>query len=180
MLELVESLRLLCKRALAEGDDELRREAGRRIAALDEVQLRWLLQAFGAYFHLVNQAEKHEIVRINRDRSHDEGAGAARPESIDAAVAALRAQGCTLDDVVTLLATLDIQPTLTAHPTEARRRSVLHKQRRIAELLTELRRADTTAAEVSAAQAALQQQISLLFATDDVRADRPTIQDEID
>jgi phosphoenolpyruvate carboxylase len=180
VMELVESLRQLCKRALAEDDDALRHEAARRIAALDEAALRWLLQAFSAYFHLVNQAEKHEIVRINRERSRSEHAGEARPESIDAAVAALREQGCALEDVVTLLAQLDIQPTLTAHPTEARRRSVLHKQRRIAELLTALQRAEATAEEVSAAETALQQQISLLFATDDVRSDRPTIRDEID
>jgi phosphoenolpyruvate carboxylase len=178
IMELVESLRLLCKRALAENSDELRREAAHRIASLDDASLRWLLQAFSAYFHLVNQAEKHEIVRINRERSRHPGV--ARPESIDAAVAALRDRGCALDDLVTLLAELDIQPTLTAHPTEARRRAVLHKQRRIAELLTELQRPDATAEELSDANAALRQQISLLFATDEVRTSRPTIRDEID
>src|SRR5688572_13091805 len=176
--ELVESLRLLCKRALAEGDASLRDEAARRIAALDETALRWLLQAFSAFFHLVNQAEKHEIVRINRERSRDEAV--ARPESIDAAVRVLREQGCTLAEVSAVLGELDIQPTLTAHPTEARRRTVLHKQRRITELLRELERPDATAEESHTALAALQQQISLLFATEDVRTDRPTIRDEID
>src|SRR5688572_10472548 len=165
--ELVESLRLLCKRALAEGDASLRDEAARRIAALDETALRWLLQAFSAFFHLVNQAEKHEIVRINRERSRDEAV--ARPESIDAAVRVLREQGCTLAEVSAVLGELDIQPTLTAHPTEARRRTVLHKQRRITELLRELERPDATAEESHTALAALQQQISLLFATEDVR-----------
>jgi phosphoenolpyruvate carboxylase len=180
VLELVESLRQLCKTAAAEDDHRLRDEAARRIASLDEASLRWLLQAFGAYFHLVNQAEKHEIIRINRERSRGEDAGSARPESIDAAVAVLRRQGWPLADVLALLAELDIQPTLTAHPTEARRPSVLHKQRRVAQLLTELQSPDATAEELSAAGATLQQQISLLFATDDVRAEQPTVHDEIE
>jgi phosphoenolpyruvate carboxylase len=180
MLEQVEELRQLCKRALEEDDAALRREAARRIADLDDVALRWLLQAYSAYFHLVNQAEKHEIIRINRERSRDGAGGATRPESIDAAVAALRAEGRNRTDVLALFAQLDIQPTLTAHPTEARRRSVLHKQRRIAELLTELQRPDGTAEEAGTAAATLRQQVSLLFATDDVRPERPSVQDEID
>jgi phosphoenolpyruvate carboxylase len=180
MMEQVEELRQLCKRALQEDDAAPRREAARRIAALDDAALRWLLQAYSAYFHLVNQAEKHEIIRINRERSRDDADGAMRPESIEAAVAALRAQGRSRADVLALFAQLDIQPTLTAHPTEARRRSVLHKQRRIAELLRGLQRPDGTAEEASTAAATLQQQVSLLFATDDVRAERPSVQDEID
>jgi phosphoenolpyruvate carboxylase len=180
MMEQVEELRQLCKQALQEDDVAPRREAERRVAALDDAELRWLLQAYSAYFHLVNQAEKHEIIRINRERSRDDADGATRPESIDAAVAALRAQGRSRADVLALFAQLDIQPTLTAHPTEARRRSVLHKQRRIAELLRGLQRPDGTAEEASTAATTLQQQVSLLFATDDVRAERPSVHDEID
>jgi phosphoenolpyruvate carboxylase len=175
--ELVESLRQLCKQALQDGDDGLRRQAAERISELDDGTLRWLLQAFGTFFHLVNQAEKQEIIRVNRDRS---SLAEPRPESIDAAVARLREDGCTLEDVAGLLATLDIAPTLTAHPTEARRRTVLQKQRQVAELLAALGRPDATPAEAAAACSELEQQIALLFVTDDVRAERPSVYDEID
>ncbi|MEX1181636.1 MAG: phosphoenolpyruvate carboxylase [Gemmatimonadota bacterium] len=176
-LELVEELRLLCKRAHAEGSDEPRLEAERRIRGLDLDSMRWLLRAFSAFFHLVNQAEKQEILRVNRERSCG---AAARPESIDDAIGRLRAEGRSLGYVLDLLARLDLQPTLTAHPTEARRRSVLQKQRRIAELLSELRRPDATAGEVEAGGHALHNQIALLMVTDDVRSERPTVLDEVE
>src|SRR3990170_31289 len=61
MLDPVEEPRPLFRRALHEGDDAPRREAEALIHDLDERTLRWLLQAFSAFFHLVNQAEKREI-----------------------------------------------------------------------------------------------------------------------
>ena len=175
MLVLVEELRLLCKRAAAEEDDSLLTDAETRIAQLDADTLRWLLQAYSAFFHLVNQAEQQEIVRINRERTR----AGRRPESIADTVRRLKENGHSGDVVLNALAHLDIQPTLTAHPTEARRRSVLHKQRRIAELLSELRRPDATPGEIANATSALREQISLLLATDDVRAERPDVSDEV-
>lgn len=132
MLELVEELRLLCKRALVEDDPAPRHEAESRIRALSDAEIGWLLRAFSAFFHLVNQAERQEILRINRERSLAIHAGRSRPESIDDVVARLKADGFSREDVLATVARLDIQPTFTAHPTEARRRSILDKQRRIA------------------------------------------------
>ena len=176
ILELIEELRRLCKRAAAEDNDALREEAAARIATLDEATLRWLLQAYSAFFHLVNQAEKQEILRVNRERSRER----VRPESIDDAIGRLKDNGFSCDDVIAALNSLDIQPTLTAHPTEARRRSVLHKQRRIAELLARLRASDATTEDVVHAADALHDQIALLLATDDVRNERPDVIDEVE
>ncbi|HET9440561.1 MAG TPA: phosphoenolpyruvate carboxylase, partial [Longimicrobiales bacterium] len=175
-LDLVEELRLLCKRAAAEDNEVLRDQAEARIAALDVEQLRWLLQAFSGFFHLVNQAEKEEILRVNRERSRR----GVRPESVEDAVARSAQNGWGVDDLLSALEQLDIQPTLTAHPTEARRRTVLHKQRRIAELLAELRAADATRAEIARAADALHEQIALLMATDDVRPERPDVVAEVE
>ncbi|HEY0672166.1 MAG TPA: phosphoenolpyruvate carboxylase [Longimicrobiales bacterium] len=176
ILDLVEELRLLCKRAAAEDNEVLRDQAEARIAALDIEQLRWLLQAFSGFFHLVNQAEKEEILRVNRERSRT----GMRPESVEDAVARSAQNGCGVEDVLAALEQLDMQPTLTAHPTEARRRTVLHKQRRIAELLAELRAADATRAEIARAADALHEQIALLMATDDVRPERPDVVAEVE
>ena len=176
MLDLVEELRLLCKRAAAEDNEELRDQAEARIAALDLRQLQWLLRAFGAFFHLVNQAEKEEILRVNRERSRR----GVRPESLADVLARCAQRGCSLETLENAIHQLDIQPTLTAHPTEARRHAVLHKQRRIAELLAELRRPDITEDEVARCVDALHEQISLLMATEDVRPERPDVLDEVD
>ena len=175
-LVLVEELRLLCKKALTHNDPTLRSEAQDRIRNLDNAKLHLLLQAFGAFFHLVNQAEKQEIVRRNRERTREGG----RPESIDDAVARLKRDGRSLAEVRAVMRRLDLQPTLTAHPTEARRRTLLHKQRSIAELLATLRRPDATPDEADAATEGLHDQIALLLATDEVRADRPGVKDEVE
>jgi phosphoenolpyruvate carboxylase len=175
VLMLVEELRLLCKRAAAEDDDTLLDQVEQRIAGLDEETIRWLLQAYSGYFHLVNQAERQEILRINRERTR----AGLRPESIREAVRRLHELEYSFAEVLQAIAELDIQPTLTAHPTEARRRSVLHKQRHIADGLAELGGADPTPTEADAVIQALREQIALLLATDDVRRERPDVKDEV-
>ena len=172
---LVEELRLLCKRAAAENDATLLDQAEQRIGGLDEETIRWLLQAYGGYFHLINQAERQEILRINHERTR----AGRRPESILDGVRRLHELEYSFADVLHTIAQLDIQPTLTAHPTEARRRSVLHKQRHIADALALLSRADLSQQEIDDAIDGLREQITLLLATDDVRRERPDVRDEV-
>lgn len=169
-----ENLRLLCKEAATTGDDHNRRVAAERIAELDLDEIVWLLRSFTAFFHLSNQAEQHEIVRINRERSHE----GYRPESIGRGISELKERGLSLAEAVGVVRKLEIQPTLTAHPTEARRRSILHKQHAIADLLTVLGGSPTDA-ERRAALEGLYAQITLLLTTDEVRAERPEVADEV-
>ncbi|HEX6070785.1 MAG TPA: phosphoenolpyruvate carboxylase [Longimicrobiaceae bacterium] len=177
----VEELRLLCKRAAEEGDGSLRDQAAERIRGLSNHEIGWLLRSYSAFFHLVNQAEKREILRINRERSIAAGGGGPpRPESIADAVGRLKAEGRGLDDVMAALGRLDVQPTLTAHPTEARRRTLLQVQRRIAEALAELRRPDATPGEAEDAARTLEDQVTLLLSTSEIRAERPTVRDEVE
>jgi phosphoenolpyruvate carboxylase len=167
----IETLRGLCKKGQLD-------QAFAIVQGLDDRTMRWLLQAFGGYFHLVNQAEKQEILRVNRERSRGTG-GKRRPESIAEALDTLVDQGQSVESLRVVLDRLDIQPTLTAHPTEARRRTVLHHQRRIADLLASRQR-DPTPEECRRIDAELRDEIGLLIATDDVHADRPMVIDEVE
>jgi phosphoenolpyruvate carboxylase len=178
-LALVEELRLLCREAGQEGDPTKRERAAARIRGLGPDDLVALLRAFTSFFHLVNQAEKQEIIRVNRARARSGGTESARPESIGEAIAALAAAGTPVEQARSLLASLDIQPTLTAHPTEARRRTVLEKQRRIADRLGALRRSDATPEEEQSLLDAIYNEILVLLATDEIRADRPDVRDEV-
>lgn len=175
----VEELRLLCKAAVVEDRPELREQAAVILAGASLPELVWYLRAFTAFFHLANQAEQHEIVRINRERARSAAGAAGRPESISEAIGRLHGEGVSLEQVVELLSKLEIEPTLTAHPTEARRRSILGKQRRIAELLTTLHDS-ASPADRSRALDELYAQISLLVATDEVRAERPSVENEVE
>ena len=91
-------------------------------------------RAFATYFTLVNVAEEHHRVRVlrERERSHYP---APVPESVAAAINALWEKGLDEITVQRLLDELDVQFVFTAHPTEAKRRSVLSKVRRISEQL---------------------------------------------
>lgn len=180
LLELTDRLRLLCKEAAQNGNVQLREQAAGMIEALSADQIIWLLRGFTAFFHLVNKAEQQEIVRINRERTKNAPATTPRPESIADAIAQLKGNGFTFEQVMTWIDRLDIQPTLTAHPTEARRRSILHKQQQVASLLSKLQEQDLLPEEREDVLQDIYCQIALLLATDDVRAERLTVSSEVE
>ncbi|MEZ0326569.1 MAG: phosphoenolpyruvate carboxylase [Fimbriimonas sp.] len=81
-----------------------------------------LARAFTIVFQLINAAEQKEIVRVNRARRHE-----GRNESIAESIRLLKEQGKSAADVEAIFDRIWVCPTLTAHPTEARRRAVLDK-----------------------------------------------------
>src|SRR5215475_13027651 len=123
--------------------------AGDEIAALVAgwplARAELVAKAFTIYFHLTNLAEERHRVRTLRgqaepapvtgDREGGAGSGGLRRESLAAAVAQFAGEPGRLTD---LLARLRVQPVLTAHPTEARRRAVATALRRMAALVDAL------------------------------------------
>jgi phosphoenolpyruvate carboxylase len=119
-----------------------------------------VLRAFGLYFQLANVAEQHHRVRRRREYA---GEGRVARDTLAAAFE-------RLGDGVRPEVSLKL--VLTAHPTEATRRTVLIAQRRIAELLERRDRGEDVAAALAA-------EITLLWQTDEVRSRRPRLVDEI-
>jgi len=149
------------------------------IAALDLEEIADLVRVGTARFHLLNKAEQLNIIRVNRQREMDCRPDRPRPESVDDAMLRLKSQGFTPERVTGVLARLDIQPTLTAHPTEARRRTVLEKQTDIAACVVRLRDQTITPRERADTLARLDRVISMLLMTDDVRVKRLDVPDEV-
>jgi phosphoenolpyruvate carboxylase len=177
--EKIEHYRLKLKQAYASDNADLRHQVLLEMKELNAHELDWLLRAFKAFFHLANKAEQEEITRINRERDAEETPESPRADSIQESVWFLKSQDFTFEEVQELIDTLDIQPTLTAHPTEARRRSVLYIQQRITEYLRTLNRVDLTPAEREETIDATYNQIALLLNTDDVRSSEITVRDEV-
>ncbi|MDL1879298.1 phosphoenolpyruvate carboxylase, partial [Cytophagia bacterium CHB2] len=177
--EQVEKLRTLCKAVYLEDHPQHWQQAAAEISKLKPEEILWLLRAFTTFFHLVNKAEQREIVRINRERERRSTAAQPRTESLAEAIHFLNQSGYTRDEVLALLARLDIQPTLTAHPTEARRRAILVKQRSLAHLLEQLQQSDLTPAERDAKISAIYEKICLLLVSDEFRSEKISVADEV-
>ncbi|MDG2022080.1 MAG: phosphoenolpyruvate carboxylase [Phycisphaerales bacterium] len=161
---------------------ERMREGGRLDPGLEEFDLgriRAMLKRLGTGFHLRNKAEQVHIVRVNRDRERAATREAPRPESLAEAVGVLHARGADLSEVRATIDRLEIQPTLTAHPTESRRRTIIQKQARIAELLATIDSENTGEIARERAASGVRRALALTLATDEIRASRPEVADEV-
>jgi phosphoenolpyruvate carboxylase len=169
--------------ALVAEEDLDPRELERRFPALADPQVvQRLLRAFTVFFQVLNVAEQKEIIRVNRERS---ARGEPRSESIGEAVARLRAAGLPPAELQALLDRLYICPTLTAHPTEARRRAVMDKLQAIAGWLAERSgpavspRLDRPLDTAGLAERELRRALTALWQTDELRATALTVDDEV-
>jgi phosphoenolpyruvate carboxylase len=145
------------------------------IASLSTSDAERVARAFAHYFQVVNLAEQHHRVRRHRD---EERAGVVEPGSL-AALAPRVAHQASRSQVEQLLAAASIELVLTAHPTEAQRRTVLDKHRRIGELLDQLDRDNLTPTDSRTYRRSLREEIALLWQTDEIRHQRPRIGDEV-
>lgn len=176
----VEEFRLLCKQANQSGDESLFRQVQEKIKSLTLEEIVWLVRSYTTFFHLVNQAERQEIIRINQARERSATSEQPRNESIREAVHQLKQEGISYAQILELLDQLNIQPTMTAHPTESRRRTILLKQKEIARWLSLLcDHEGLTSREKDQIITQIYHQILLLLASDDIRSERPTVKDEV-
>lgn len=138
-----------------------------------------ILKLLTMRFHLRNKAEQLHITRVNRERERAATAERPRAESLAEAICTLANNDVPLARVLETLTVLDIQPTLTAHPTESRRRSVIAKQDRIAQLLVMSNSSDLTSVQNATLESEMRQSLSLLIATDEIRGRRLDVIDEV-
>ncbi len=181
VFDLVEDLRNRCKAVENGSDGAGYKVVEEIIAGLSLDRLFWLIRSYTAFFNLVNEAERQEIIRINREAERNETPESPREESILEAIHRYKEQGLDQKEVLNRIGDADIQPTLTAHPTEARRGSILFKQRRISGLLSRIPiRCELSGREKDEIFTEIYHVIGLLMATDDVRSDRLGVMDEVD
>ena len=147
-----------------------------RVEALPAPLCATAARAFTLFFLLINTAE--QVHRVRRSRVYARDADAApQPASARWTMRKLRESGKSADDVLSAITRLDVRPVLTAHPTESTRRTLLALQARVADLLLGW---ETTAhAERRELEERLDGEIELLWLTDEVRQDRPTVLDEV-
>nr|WP_284199105.1 phosphoenolpyruvate carboxylase [Alicyclobacillus sacchari] len=116
--------------------------------------------------------------RLRRHRDYDRSQQVLRGSFRDA-VATLANRGMNEDDVNRLLEEVGIELVLTAHPTEALRRSVLDKHTKIAAFLEEMDDPRKTPRELTAIHEQIRTEIVALWQTRSVRKQRITVLDEV-
>jgi phosphoenolpyruvate carboxylase len=164
LLELVEQIRRDARKA---------RQAGvvtEVDTALETREQALVLRAFGLYFQLANLAEQLHRLRRRRD---DARTGRISRESLEDAFKRLG------DADPERAAQASVRLVLTAHPTEATRRTVLLAHIRVAELLYRLDDPRLLPTERHDVEEQLAEEVTLLWQTDEVRHDRLRITDEI-
>src|SRR5579883_1478994 len=121
-LALEEEIRARCKalRGSESGDGAA---LAARLDALEGGEMALVARAFTLYFHLTNLAEQRH--RARRQRLYAQ-AGKPRPDSLAGTFALLRRRGVKAERLEALLADLRLELVLTAHPTQALRRTVMH------------------------------------------------------
>lgn len=165
----------------AETDDERAAfaELERTIDGLDERGATLLMRAFVAYFHLANICEEHYRVGSLRERENAVDPSADADPVNDLTVAYRRlVDECGRGKAVALLQRLEFRPVFTAHPTEARRKAVEGKIRRISGLLDE--RSQLGGAALVENERRLLQEIDALLRTSPIAHKKPTPVEEAD
>ena len=142
------------------------------------VALEGLLQAWGIWFQLLSIAEENTGMRRRRLLEKHFGAGKV-PGTFAYVLHTAQARGMDAESLRERLHRAHIRPTLTAHPTEAKRITVLEIHRRIYVLLFRLESDRWTQREREQITLSLRNEIDLLWLTGELRLQKPTVEQEI-
>ncbi|WP_297808311.1 phosphoenolpyruvate carboxylase [uncultured Methylophaga sp.] len=163
---------------LRKGDDAtLRTELLSYLNTLDETTLHAVIRAFNLYFSLLNTAEE-AFNYHNRMLQLRNGGDLWEGSYLDT-LRQFKAAGVTLAQLQPLLDSLTYMPVFTAHPTESKRRTVMEILRRIFLLDETLTHQPLTPFDEERTRKEIKKQVQLLWSTDEVRAIKPTVRDEI-
>ncbi|MEX1363707.1 MAG: phosphoenolpyruvate carboxylase, partial [Nannocystaceae bacterium] len=138
------------RRSGADGAPDLR-DLLEQVRATPLEEAEKIVRAFTLYFLLVNTAEQVARIRHRRDPDHhSEG-------RLEDTWRALAAEGHSAEQIRQRITELEVRPVLTAHPTEATRKTLLALQARIADEL--LARRHAAPDEQSMHEAALEAEV---------------------
>jgi len=136
------------------------------------------LQAQGIWFHLLSIAEQNAGMRLRRETENRLGYTHVRG-TFAQLIADAAAAGIPAERIRTVLAELHIRPVITAHPTEAKRVTVLERHRRIYRRLMDLESLRWTRRERGELIQQLRCELELLWLTGELRLEKPTIAQEV-
>ncbi|MFC6487236.1 phosphoenolpyruvate carboxylase [Nitratireductor sp. GCM10026969] len=135
------------------------------------------LQGLGAWHQLIAIGQEFET---SLERRLTERSGNATPGGFTDVLKRAAAKGVAHTSIATALDRLAVGPTMTAHPTETKRVTVLEIHRRIYRRLTDLVTREWSPHEEEAFREALLAEIELLWLTGELRLEKPSVLQEVD
>src|SRR5215218_7277687 len=173
--ELAERLRWIHRNAaeLRDGDEGARAALMDFLHGLADAEVEPYIRACSLQLQLANIAEERE--RIRRRQEYD-ASGDLQRESLAETAELLERAGVNAAEA---LRSLHLELVLTAHPTEATRRSVLDHQVDLMELLDDLDDPRTGRARRRALLQEIQEILTIWWQTDEIRRARPRVDDEV-
>ncbi|WP_428841949.1 phosphoenolpyruvate carboxylase [Halobacillus naozhouensis] len=178
LLNKVETIRKLTKELRRSRDTSTYEQLKTEIQTLQPPMRSQVIRAFSIYFHLVNIAEQNHRVRRRREYQLFEDQG-VQPFSIESAVLSLKDHQIDKGVIQNVLNELSLELIITAHPTEATKRTVLEIQKRIATILSQLDHPQLTENERKRIEESLFNEVTVLWQTDELRQRKPTVMDEV-
>ena len=171
LYELVEYVRVSTRKLRESPDPELREQLIKKLDDSDLWMVIRTVRAFTSYFHLANMAEQHHRIEFK-------GVTGARREWLEEAFDRIREANIPASDISDVIERLEVRPVYTAHPTEAARRSILNKLRRVGELLNERSNPRLLESELRRIDRRLSEVVEEILQTDELRHTRPQPVDE--
>lgn len=153
-------------------------EGQKDIQSISDVQVLYVLEANGIWYQLLSIAEQNAMVQqrrqIEKEHSRDRV-----PGTFAYTFATATQHGINAEEIQKILNNSFICPVITAHPTEAKRVTVLEVHRRIYVLLKQLELTRWTPRERDDLIHELRNEIDLLWLTGEIRLEKPTVAQEV-
>ena len=137
-----------------------------------------LAQAFSICFQLLNMAEENGSAQVRRAAEEDHGL-AHEPGLWGQALSELVKAGIETDKICTRMSELSIEPVLTAHPTEAKRATVLEQHRELYLLLVKLENRMWTPSERARIRQDVLEVLERLWRTGEIFVQKPDVRAEL-
>jgi phosphoenolpyruvate carboxylase len=172
----VERVRRLAREARASGSPADHAALSAFVRSLDDERSTAVLRAFGLYFQLANVAEAWHRVRSRRRYEREQR---IPRESLAEAFGRLAESGVEPAELARRAQTVSLELVITAHPTEAARRTVLQAQLQLSRILEALDDPALAPAARRQLEDEVVAEITALWQADEVRSRRPRVVDEI-
>ncbi|MDE3208982.1 MAG: phosphoenolpyruvate carboxylase, partial [Pseudomonadota bacterium] len=173
----VETLRKGYIRLNRREQPKLRAQLMQVIRNLSPEDLKHVIRAFATYFSILNIAEEEFAHR--KRRAYVRMGIEPWVGSMSETIRDLNASGCSAADLQKLFDKLLFMPVITAHPTEAKRRTIMEALRRLFLSIEQLDDPRLSHEEISNLHETIRLQIQLLWKTDEVAIHPPEVRDEI-